>query len=267
MHAANSFVPEKIAPPSPNFDYIAGLARGLAVMRSFAHQHQRLTLAELSKLVGLPRATVRRCLLMLNALGYVETDGKYFRLTPQVLTFSRAYFSSNALPHIGHRFAHEVSAATGASCSISVLSGDEVVYIARSALKRPAAARREIGSSMPAYSTAMGRALLANLSDDEINAYLDRTELTRFTHKTIVDRAALKRILKRARRENFAFVSEEMEHGLSAVAVPIRNAGGRVVAAIYVSMEGARANREQMTSRYLPILRESAAQMQPLLVG
>lgn len=265
-HAASSSMSEK-RPPSPNFDYVTGLARGLAVIRSFAHQHERLTLAEISRLVDLPRATVRRCLLTLNALGYVEKNGKYFRLTPQILTFSRAYFSSNALPHIGHRFAQEVTATTGASCSISVMSGDEVVYIARSALKRPASAMREIGSSLPAYSTAMGRVLLANMSDDEVDAYFGRVELKRFTSKTVVDKRALRRILKQVRRDNFAFVEDEMEHGLSAIAVPIRNATARVVAAIHLSAEGKLADRERMTAVYLPALLKAAAQMQPLLVG
>ena len=67
-------------------NYIVALARGLSVMRSFDKHRDRLTLAEISKLVDLPRATVRRCLITLNVLGYVETDSKYFRLTPQVLT-------------------------------------------------------------------------------------------------------------------------------------------------------------------------------------
>ena len=73
-------------------NYIAALARGLSVMRAFSRQRRELTLAEISKLVDLPRATVRRCLITLHALGYIETTGKYFRLTSQVLTLSQAYF-------------------------------------------------------------------------------------------------------------------------------------------------------------------------------
>src|SRR4051812_22611087 len=90
-------------------NYIAALARGLSVMRAFSRQRDRLTLAEISKIVDLPRATVRRCLITLNTIGYIESTGKYFRLTPQILTLSQAYFSSNPLPRITQPHIEQVS--------------------------------------------------------------------------------------------------------------------------------------------------------------
>ncbi len=246
---------------------IAGLARGLAVMRAFANQHERLTLSEISRLVDLPRATARRCLITLHWLGYVGSDGKYFWLSPLVLTFSQAYFSSNALPQIAHRYAEEVSDATGVSCSVSVLSGDAVVYVARSALRRRATRTRDVGTQVPAYSTAMGRVLLSNLTADALDAYFSRVVLTKFAQDTVTDRATLQRILKQVRRDDFCLVTGEMEHDLRALAVPVRNASGQVVAALHVGTEAGRMSREEMLEKCLPVLRNAASHMQPLLIG
>jgi hypothetical protein len=78
-------------------DFVTALARGLDVMRAFSGQQEEpLTLADIAKLVQLPRATVRRSLITLRALGYIEESGKVFRLAPKVLTLAQAYLSSKA---------------------------------------------------------------------------------------------------------------------------------------------------------------------------
>src|SRR5579859_2245800 len=80
-------------------DFVTALARGLDVMRVFSGQHdEQLSLADIAKLVKLPRATVRRSLITLCALGYMEERDKRFRLAPKVLTLAQSYLSSNLLP-------------------------------------------------------------------------------------------------------------------------------------------------------------------------
>ncbi len=248
-------------------NYIVALARGISVMRSFARHRDRLTLAEISKLVDLPRATVRRCLITLNALGYVETDGKYFRLTPQVLTLSQAYFSSNPLPRIAQRFIEQVSERVGESCSLSVLTGDEVIYVARSTLKRAASVHRDVGQNLPAYCTSMGRILLASLEDAELNAYFKRVVLQKFTHQTVTDERKLRRLLDQIRRDDFCLIDGELEHDLRAIAVPVRNAMGKVVAALHISTQATRVNKERMEAEFLPALRGAVSEIRPLLIG
>jgi IclR family transcriptional regulator, pca regulon regulatory protein len=256
---------QRMADDDAEKNYITALERGLAVIRAFSGQRDQLTLAELSKLVGLARATVRRCLITLKILGYVSTDGKYFRLTPQVLTLSQAYFTSNPLPHIAQPFIEQASRILGESCSISVLTGDEVIYVARSVRKRPASVHRGVGVNLPAYCTSMGRVLLASLPKEDLDAYFGRIELRKFNHKTITDEAKLREIIDQVRHDDFCIIDGELESALRAIAIPVRNASGIIIAAAHVSTE--RAPVKKMQAEYLPVLRQMVSDMRRLLIG
>ncbi len=248
-------------------NYIAALARGLSVIRAFAYQRDQLTLAEISRLVDLPRATVRRCLITLNALNYVDSDGKYFSLTPKVLTLSQAYFSSSPLPHIARPYIEQVSNTVGESCSVSVLASDEVIYIARSSRKRSASIQREVGVNLPAYCTSMGRMLLAGLAPDDLDAYFRRVVLRKFNANTVTDETALRAILDQARTDDYATIDGELEPNLRAIAVPVRNMSGRIVAACHISTEASRVSFEKMQTNFLPPLRDAVAHIRRALVG
>ncbi len=248
-------------------NYIAALARGLAVMRAFAGHRNQLTMAEIAKLVGLPRATVRRCLITLASLGYIDSNGKYYRLTPQVLSLSQAYFSSSALPRVAQPYLEQVSEAVGESCSVSVLTGDEVIYVARSTRKRAASIHRDVGQNLPAYCTSMGRVLLASLEPEALDAYFKRVTLKKFTHDTVAEEGALRAILDQVRRREFCLINGELEHNLLAVAVPVRDAAGKIVAAAHISTESSRITKTKMVNEFLPVLRSAVLQMRPLLMG
>ena len=252
---------------SEDASYIAALARGLSVLRAFAYQHDRLTLAEVSRIVELSRATVRRCLITLVTLGYVESDGKYFSLSPKVLTLSQAYFSSSPLPHIAGPYIEQVSHAVGESCSISVLAGDEVIYVARSALKRSASVHRGVGVNLPAYCTSMGRVLLASLSPDQLDGYFKRATLHKFNARTVADEQQLRDILDGVREQDFATIDGELEPNLRAIAVPVRNRSGVVVAAAHVSSEMPRMTVERMIEAALPSLRDAVGQIRHALIA
>lgn len=253
--------------PTADNNYIAALARGLAVMRSFAGQRNQLTMAEIAKLVDLPRATVRRCLITLTSLGYIDTNGKYYRLTPQVLTLSQSYFSSNPLPQVAQPYIEQVSEAVGESCSVSVLTGDEVIYVARSTRKRAASSHRDVGQNLPAYCTSMGRVLLAYLDPAELDAYFKRVTMKKFTHETITDEVTMRGLLDQVRKREFCLIDGELEHNLRAIAVPVRDQLGRVIAAAHISTEADRTPKEKMRNDFLPVLRSAVSQMRSLLVG
>ena len=168
-------------------EYVTALARGLEVIRAFAGQDEELTLAEIAKIVDLPRATVRRSLITLQALGYIEEKGRFFRLAPKVLTLAQAYLSSNLLPRVANPFVQQVSADLGESCSVSILHGTEIIYVVRSINKRLSALLGDVGSRRPAYCTSMGRVLLAHLSDRDLDAYFAAVELKALTPHTVTD--------------------------------------------------------------------------------
>src|ERR1700704_6162916 len=84
--------------------YVTALARGLSVMKAFDEQHAALTLSDVARILGLPRASARRALLTLRALGYVESNERVFSLSPQVLTLARAYLASSPVPRVAQGF-------------------------------------------------------------------------------------------------------------------------------------------------------------------
>ncbi len=236
-------------------------------MRSFSgQQDERLTLADISKIVNLPRATVRRSLITLAALGYVEENGKSFRLAPKVLTLAQAYLSSNLLPRVAHPFVEQVSSQLGESCSVSILHETEVIYVARSTNKRLAALLGDVGSRRPAYCTSMGRILLAHLPEPALDTFFRTVELKPFTAHTITDEGELRKLLVKIRKQDFCLSDQQTELELRTIAVPLRNNAGRVVAAMHVSTQASRTAKRQMIERFLPVLRKAAAEIRALLV-
>lgn len=258
---------EKAAKTAENRNYITALARGLSVMKAFTQQNEHMTLAEVARIVDLPRAAVRRSLLTLEALGYVESTGRYFRLSPQVLTIAQAYLSSSTLPRVAQPFIETVSETLGESCSVSILHGAQVIYIARSTRKRMASLHRDVGSHLPAHCTSMGRVLLANLPPAELDGLLARTALHGFTPYTVTDKDELKALLAQVRRDGFCLVDQELEIDLRSLAVPVHNAAGHVVAAMNISTGAGRTGKALMLETYLPVLRQAAAGIRPLLLG
>jgi len=246
--------------------YVTALARGLSVMKAFDEQHAQLTLSDVARIVGLPRASARRALLTLESLGYVTSNGRMFSLSPQVLTLARAYLASSPVPRVAQGFLENVSEMLGESCSLSILHGDEVIYIARSTRKRICSLHRDVGAHLPAHCTSMGRVLLAALGDGELDGFLARTTLNGFTPYTVTDKNQLREILLKVRRNGYSLVDQELEIDLRSIAVPVQNAGGRVIAGMNVSAQASRTPKKHLTDRFLPALRDAAIKMRPLLI-
>ena len=247
--------------------YVESLARGLAVMRAFREQSDRLTLSDVSRITGLSRASVRRSLLTLQALGYAESSGRYFSLSPQVLTLAQAYLSSSPVPRVAQSFLERVSESLGESCSLSILHHDEVIYVARSARKRIGSLHRDVGTHLPAHCTSMGRVLLAALPDKELDGFLAKAQLESFTRNTIVDKTELRSVLEKVKRNSYCLVDEELEVDLRTLAIPVQNASGRVIAAMNIGARASLTTRKQMLDDFLPVMRDAAVNMRPLLVG
>jgi IclR family pca regulon transcriptional regulator len=253
--------------PSESRNYVTALARGLAVIRAFGEQSQQMTLSDVARVAELPRATVRRCLLTLQALGYVDVSGRFFSLSPQVLTLAQAYLRSSILPRVAQPFLERVSEATGESCSVSILHGEEVIYVARSSRKRIASLHRDVGTHLPAHCTSMGRVLLAALPPAELDRFLRRANLHGYTPHTITTVPALRAALELVARDGYCVVDQELEVDLRALAVPLRNSSGAIVAALNISTQAGRTSHEQMLAKFLPVLRNAAAEMRALLIG
>ena len=242
-------------------DFVQSLDRGLAVIRAFGPDRERLSLSEVARATGLTRAAARRFLLTLVKLGYVRNDGREFSLRPRVLELGYAYLSGLALPEVAAPHMEELVARLHESSSISVLDGHQIVYVVRVPTKRIMTVAISVGTRFPAYATSMGRVLLAQLSDDELERYLAEATFERLTSRTVTNPARLRTIVRDAARQGYAIVDQELEEGLRAVAAPIRGADVGS-AAINVSAHASRVSMGAMRGQILPALLETARQIE-----
>src|ERR1700712_1256498 len=184
--------------------FVQSLERGLAVIRAFGAEHPELTLSEVARSTGLTRAAARRFLLTLTDLGYVRTDGKHFALTPRILELGFAFLSSLSLPEIAEPHLERLAAEVRESSSVSVLDGDEIVYVGRVPTSRIMRVSINVGTRFPAYATSMGRVLLASLTPEELAAYLKRATIRPLTSKALSTPEALSAELDRIRAQGWA---------------------------------------------------------------
>lgn len=248
-------------------DTIDGLVKGLAVLESFDTERQRLNATQAAERAGLTRAAARRHLLTLAHLGYLETDGSYFWLSPRVLRLSGAYLASARLPRVIQPTLNRLAAETQDVYSAVMLDGDEVVIVARGAGPAPTtrllAYGMHLGARLPAHATSTGRVLLAALTSDELGAWMAGRSLPRLTPHTTTDLTAFKALIEETARQDYCIASEEHELGVHAIAVPLRNAQGRTVAALNVIVP--QGGTQQQTDRVVERLREAAAELRPML--
>jgi IclR family pca regulon transcriptional regulator len=243
-------------------DFVQSLDRGLAVIRAFGPDRERLSLSEVARATGLTRAAARRFLLTLVKLGYVRSDGREFSLRPRVLELGYAYLSGLAMPEIAAPHLEELVAKLRESSSISVLDGHHIVYVARVPTKRIMTVAISVGTRFPAFATSMGRVLLAAMSTEELDKYLSEAKLEPLTANTVTNPAKLKDAVREVAMQGYAIVDQELEEGLRAIAAPIRGSGGAVTAAINVSAHASRVSMDAMRTDLLPALLDTARQIE-----
>ena len=247
-------------------DHVTSLERGLAVMEILAANPRGLTLTETAEKAGLTRAGARRFLLTLAATGYAVQAGRNFSLSPRLLAQARIWLHGVPLWTFAEPFMKDTAANLHESCSAAILSGEDMVYVARVPGPRIIAVDLQVGAHLPAFCTAMGRVLLSGLSTPDLEAFLARATFRQRTPKTVTDAAKLKEIIDGVRGSGYAVVDEELEIGLRSIAVPLRDRSGAVVAAINVSTQSSRHSPAEMEAEILPILKETAARISDFFV-
>ncbi|MDO9409350.1 IclR family transcriptional regulator C-terminal domain-containing protein [Patulibacter sp.] len=244
-------------------EHVQSLERGLAVIRAFAGEEGTLSLTDVARRCDLTRAAARRFLLTLMHLGYVSQDGRGFALRPRVLELGAAYLSGVGFLDVARPHLEAVSHAVQESASISVLDGDEIVYVARVPIRRIMSVTIANGTRFPAHLTSMGRVLLAARPDDEVRALLQRTltGAAPATPRTPTDPDRVLDAVVDARRHGYALVDQELEEGLRSVAVPIVDGSGTTVAAMNVAAHAARRSTADLLDEVLPALRAAAQEI------
>jgi IclR family pca regulon transcriptional regulator len=255
----------QVIDPTEGPDFVTALARGLTVIRAFGPERPHMTLADIAKRVSLPRATVRRSLITLETLGYVESDGRNFALSPKVLALGNSYLASSPFPRTIQPMLERLAESTGESCWAAILDDEEVLLVAGAKSNRMLSAGLRVGSRLPAYCSAFGRVLLSSYSDAELELYLSSIVLRKHTSRTNTDIASARKAIIEAREHGYAIADGEVELGLCSLAVPIRDIRGKIVAAVNTTAPSSRVRSSEMVERFVPLLRRVAEEVQPVL--
>jgi IclR family pca regulon transcriptional regulator len=247
--------------PAARREAMGGLSKGLAVIRAFSSDHAALTLSDIARTARIPAATARRCLLTLEELGYVTRNGRNFLLRPKVLQLGAAYLESMNIEHVTRTHLEELARNTADSAALCVLDGVEIVYVARASVRTLVRLEAHVGSRFPAHATSTGRVLLAGVSPERLQRYFQTAGFEALTDRTVTDPGRLAQLIDTARRSGYATVEDELAYGVIALAVPVLDRQGRVVAALNTSSHSRRISRTKLIRERLKMLQQVSHQI------
>jgi IclR family transcriptional regulator, pca regulon regulatory protein len=217
--------------------YSQSLERGLAILSCFTPQRPVMGIADIADELGMSRSTTHRYVITLVALGYLEQGAsRKYRLGLRVTDLGMSALNSTGLREHSRSPLRELRQSTSYTVNLSVLDGADILYIDRARSFRQGQSKIDLGlhpgSRLPAYCTAMGKVLLANLSENEQQDLLADIKLTKRGPNTITNRKALREELEEVRETGFAVNDEELAPELHSISAPVRNATGKVIAAV-----------------------------------
>jgi IclR family pca regulon transcriptional regulator len=249
-------------PDSSRKDFVEALARGLEVIRSFDRIHVKQTISQISERTLLARPTVLRLLLTLEELGYVRSQNNLYSLTPKVVDLGMAYVSALGLYGAAKPHMENLSMAVDQTVSLAELDGSDIVYTARVEVPKIVSVGVTVGARLPSASTALGRILLADVSDTELRDILRTPTMSMFIPRTHFTAEEIRPRLQLVREQGWAESDEDLQYGVQAIAAPIRGDDGRVVAAIGVGTHTSEISKEIVRERYLPLLLSTAQEIE-----
>ena len=227
---------------------LSSVKKALELLDHFTAERPELSLAEISREVDAHKSSVFRVLTTLEAAGFLEKDpqsGKY-RLGLKILDLAGRVWGRHDIRQIATPYMEELARDTGEIIHLAVLDGADIVYLEKKGQGQVLTVATRVGGRNPAYASSMGKILLADLSESELKAVLGRTKLEKLTPNTITEMPRLLEELGRIREQGFALDNEETFPGIRCVGAPIRGAGGRVIAAVSVTVPLQRMSDERV---------------------
>jgi len=213
---------------------VPGLERGLNILRLFKRGRAWISPPEMARELGIPRSTVHRLVQTLEEMGYLrraESGGGY-ALGPAVLTLGFEYLGSLDIVQLSGPVLARLRDETNCSTHLAIRNGTDMVYLARYASRATVTSNVSVGSALPAHATVIGRVVLADLSETELAALYKGKALEAYTEHTPTNLAALTKLLAEDRQRGYAVSTSFYERGVTSIAAPVRDAGGRAIASI-----------------------------------
>jgi DNA-binding IclR family transcriptional regulator len=252
--------------PTRDGRLINSLSRGVEILRLLARAEGSLGVTDLAEQLQVDPSTAYRLLATLESAGFVQqdTDSKKYTVGYGILDVASALLRRLSVVTISDQYLRAITTLTRESTHVAVLDGPRAVFVARQSGAGILRVETTVGSSEPAYCTAVGKALLADHTDAELRLLYGTEPLTRHTPQTITSIEALHAELERIRRNGYAYDDEELHPGVRCLAAPVRDHRGRVVAAFGLSMPATRLTREDipaLVERIITAAQEISAQL------
>ena len=238
---------------------VQSIARAFAILEEVARDREGVTLADLSKRVGLHNSTTFHLVKTMVSLGYIRQlkDSKRYRIGRPFFALAAAALDEMEMVSMATPVLEQLSLETGESSHFAVSMNDSVVVLARTAGPSVFQLTERVGITRPAYCTALGKVILASLRTDQLQRYLDRNELKPMTDRTITDPKIFLREIEEVRRAELAFDDGEFDPEVRCAAMAVRDFTGRTVGAIGISGPVWRLSIQSLQNR-TRILKEAA---------
>jgi IclR family transcriptional regulator, pca regulon regulatory protein len=258
--------PDALEGESRPAEFVEALAKGLKILESFDALHGEMTLSEVARRVRLSPAAARRSLITLMELGYVGQTNKRFHLRPRVMSLSSAFYFSARIDELLQPQLRHVVDRFGDASSVATLYGEDVIYVAHFSVQRARRATAVVGARYPAHATSLGRVLLAGLSEEMLDSYLHTMTPVQLTSNTVTDKCRLRTIIVEVRQQGYATTVDELDYGITALAVPIRRNDGKTIAALNTSGYTGLITPEKLVGERLTELRVTASRISQTFV-
>ncbi len=222
--------------PLPRYN-VPGLERGLRVLQLFDRNRKLLTAAEIARLLAIPRSTAFRLAQTLEFLGFLARDGERYRIGPAVLRLGFEYIASLEVTELARPLIDRLRDETGLSAQLVIRDGREVVVVLKASPATTFASNVTVGTRLPAHATTLGRVLLSDADDATLRALYPGSTLPQISRQTPRTLGELKRLLREDRARGYAVSESFFEQGICAVAAPVRDQRGIIVAAVSVTAQ------------------------------
>lgn len=239
---------------------VQSVAKAFRVLEGFDAKHPSMTLSQIAERTDLDLSAAQRFAHTLQALGYLSKDPKtrQFGLSVKSLDLANHYIRTSRLVDRAMPLLQHLSKETEETINLTVLDGTMIVFISRFLSRHMLNTDVTIGSRLPAYCMAPGRAILSRLPQDEVDAILDASDIVPHTQSTVTDRDELREIIAQARLLGYAAAFEELYHADASVAAPVMGAHGQVVGAVSIAASTLRYSRDRMISGFAPVVQAAA---------
>lgn len=252
--------------PAPRGERLESLERGLRVLELFGQGEARAySMIEIAERLQITRASALRIMATLQDLGYVRLDARAYSLSPRVLNLGYSYLSALGFRSIVQPIMLDLVRDTQETCSIGVLDGSDVVYVARVETRRIIRIDLNVGSRLPAHLNSMGRVLMAALPDAKLAALIRHTRLERLTKRSITDKNTLRERIETVRQLGFCYIDGEVDDRIAGLATPIKDRFGSTVAALNLSLGFDRHSPEEIQATMLPLLQVATQKIELIL--